>query len=303
MLSFSPIDRHAEVRIESSKIIDFIGNKDSYAVIWHQGKIITKDKAFCFPIKKLDEFGDCLSKPIYLGRNNNRYYFAYQVKYAQQQLEQFELMDLRAASRLESNEYQIGLLFYAQGLFNWHKTHQYCANCGQKTQIIHSGHARSCSNTDCNKQHFPRIEPAVIFSVINKSDSEEKILLARQASWDENRYSVLAGFVEHGESIEDAVKREGYEEVGLAINNINYIASQPWPFPGSLMIGFTAETNQQEITLIDRELEIANWFTAKQIQQKIENGQLKLPFSVSISWHLIDRWFTQQTGYSLKTII
>jgi NAD+ diphosphatase len=149
--------------------------------------------------------------------------------------------------------------------------------------------------------HYPKIDPAVIFSVINNSGPESKILLGRKAVWDEYRYSVIAGFVEQGETLEDSVRREAYEETGLVVEHVEYIASQSWPFPDSLMLGFSCETQHWDIRLIDNELEQASWFSAREIEQKSASGEFKMPFEFSMSWHLIDRWFIQQKGYSLKS--
>ncbi|MCW9018257.1 MAG: NAD(+) diphosphatase, partial [Kangiellaceae bacterium] len=203
---------------------------------------------------------------------------------------------------LIADEEELGLLFHSQGLFNWHRNHKYCAACGCKTEIGNAGHSRKCQNEECNKDHFPRIDPAVIFTISDNSQNKDRLLLARQAAWDEGRYSVIAGFVEPGESLENAVIRETYEEVGLKLKSASYVASQPWPFPSSMMVGFEAVTDTNEITLIDNELEHAMWISADEMIEEIESGKLKLPFSVSISWHLIDRWFHQQTGRSLATV-
>ena len=137
---------------------------------------------------------------------------------------------------------------------HWHNTHQYCGFCGHQTFAQDSGFVRTCSNPECKKQHFPRTDAAVICAITY----QDKILLGRQASWPENRWSVIAGFVEPGESLEQAVAREALEEAGVSVANIRYFASQPWPFPQSLMVGFTAEAQNDEISLKDQELEQAH---------------------------------------------
>jgi NAD+ diphosphatase len=209
--------------------------------------------------------------------------------------------ELRAISQSLS-QLEFGQLFYAQGLINWHFSHQFCAKCGARTKLASSGHSRICNNEHCAKEHFPRIEPAVIFSIETVIDGVPKLLLARQENWPDKRYSVLAGFAEHGESLELAVKREAYEEVGLSVNNIQYHSSQPWPFPASLMLGFHCETNEHDICLIDQELEQAHWYSAKEIKTAVESNQLLMPFSISISWQLVDHWYKNQTGEPLKSI-
>jgi NAD+ diphosphatase len=142
----------------------------------------------------------------------------------------------------------------------------------------------------------------VIFSVVNQTGPESLILLGRQARWDKGRYSVIAGFVEPGESLEDAVRREALEETGLRLHRVSYIASQPWPFPDSLMVGFDCETEDRHIELKDQELEAANWFSASDIEKGVRSGELSMPFKLSISWYLIDRWFRHQTGDTIASL-
>ena len=303
MLNYPPIDRHAEIRNDKIAINNLQQAANSRTILWHKGQVLVKDKAVkLFQTDELETIQGHLSEPIYLGKHDGSPYFTCHIDKWTKSCEAFETVNLRTAG-LFVTETQLGLLFYSQGLFNWHRSHQFCANCGSKTHISSAGHSRTCQNNDCVKQHFPRIEPAVIFSITNNRESQSRLLLARQASWDKNRYSVLAGFVEPGESLENAVRREGFEEVGLKIDDVSYIASQPWPFPASLMLGFESETNEETITLIDDELEEAIWVTAQEMNTKIRSGELKLPFSVSISWHLIDRWYGAQTGDSLKSLL
>jgi len=302
MLSFPNIDRHAEIREAATQTQQFFESADSRVLLWYKGKLLVREKqSLYFRFDELKPLGEQVSSPIYLGRHQKRAYFACHIQDWHPQFDSDRLFDLRSASRF-TQDFHLGLLFYSQGLLNWHHNHPFCAKCGARTEICKSGHARQCVNPDCMREHFPRIEPAVIFSVVNKSATEQKILLARQSSWDENRYSVIAGFIEPGESLEDGVRREALEETALTVNNLEYVCSQPWPFPGSLMIGYTCETLDTSVTLLDQELEEAHWFSAEQIVQSIAQGRLKLPFRLSISWHLINRWFKSQTGRSLDEI-
>jgi len=302
MLSYPQINRHAEIRGDESAVTSLFNTPQSSIILWHQGKVITQNEQLVFFTRhEIEQLAETFAFQLYLGKDQQQTYFACYLEQLPDELAAYQLVNVRTAG-LFVNQQELGLLFYAQGLFNWHKGHGYCANCGHTTEITNSGHARRCENSNCQKQHFPRIEPAVIFSVINNCESESRILLARQGAWDENRYSVLAGFVEAGESLENAVRREGFEEVGLVIDEVSYVASQPWPFPSSLMLGFETETSEHEIRLIDEEIEKAIWVTASEMKSKIQSGHLKLPYSVSISWHLIDRWFNDQTGDSLRNI-
>ena len=299
IFSYSPIDRQSEIRADTSLIRDYLQSDKSRIMLWFEGNLITRENNFYFLFEELQQPEKQLVDVIYLGHREGCYYFSSQLNQQYAQFDCFKLLNLRSAS-LTVNDYHLGLLYYSQGLLNWHLNHQYCGSCGSDTRAIHSGHVRQCNNSDCNQEHYPSINPAVIFMIINKTQVEPKILLARQSSWDDCRYSVIAGFVESGETLEDAVKREAYEETGLSVDNIHYADSQPWPFPGSIMVGFNCETSQQDITLIDQELEKASWFSADEIESKCKSGDLKMPFTASIAWHLIDRWFIQQKGYSLS---
>lgn len=179
-----------------------------------------------------------------------------------------------------------GLLAYARGMLRWHQQHTYCGVCGSHTAMLEAGFIRRCTAAECGQQHFPRTDPAIIVLVTH----ENRALLGRQAKWDATWYSVLAGFVEPGESLEQAVRREVKEEAGISVGEVRYDSSQPWPFPSSLMIGFTAEALDDDIRIHDQELEDARWFTREDVDAGIEAGELRLSPSISISRHLIESW-------------
>jgi NAD+ diphosphatase len=144
-----------------------------------------------------------------------------------------------------------------------------------------------CTNDACGRHHFPRIDPAIIVLVT----SGERCLLGRKPEWPPKRYSTLAGFVEPGESLEAAVVREVREETSVEVESIHYFASQPWPFPSSLMLGFRAEAASDGIDVGEDELEDARWFTRQEMRDSIADGTLKLPFHLAISYHLIESWY------------
>lgn len=180
---------------------------------------------------------------------------------------------------------EANLAAHARGLVLWHQTQQFCGRCGSSARPEAGGNSRRCVNVDCAKEVFPRVDPAIIVLV---SDGD-RCLLGRQSGWPEGRYSTIAGFVEPGESLEDAVRREVFEETNIHVAAAEYQSSQPWPFPSSLMLGFRAEATQgipQEIRLNDKELEDARWFTRKELL----SGFPKLPFSISIAHRLVNGW-------------
>ena len=269
-------------------------------LLWYQGKLIKGNaESLYFLFDELQGVKSYLSEPVYLGLHESLNYFAYQLNQWHTDFNNLELVNLRQAT-LTVSDYHLGLLYHSQGILNWLSNHPFCSKCGSQTKVINSGHGRKCSNPDCGREHYPRIDPAVIFSIINNTGPESKILLARKSIWDKHRHSVVAGFSEPGETLEDAVKREAYEETGLKVNNVRYFDSQPWPFPGQIMLGFSCETEQWDIQLIDHELESANWFSADEIESKLKSDELKMPFQASISWQLINRWFFSQKNYELE---
>jgi NAD+ diphosphatase len=177
------------------------------------------------------------------------------------------------------------LLAYARALSLWKSRHRYCGVCGAPNLPARAGHVLHCSRAECGNESFPRLDPAIIVLVTDATG--ERALLGRQASWAPGRYSTIAGFVEPGESLEDAVVREVAEETGILVGDVEYEASQPWPFPSSLMLGFRAVARTHDITLHDGELEDARWFT----RADLASGTPGLPPAGAISTRLIDRWY------------
>jgi len=177
---------------------------------------------------------------------------------------------------------EAALLAYARALSVWRTRSAHCGVCGAPTAPTRGGHCLVCTNAGCAEEFFPRIDPAIIVLV---SDGE-RALLGRQASWPPRRYSTIAGFVEPGESLEDAVGREVEEETGVIVSSARYESSQPWPFPSSLMLGFRAEAAAGSEVRVGGELEDARWFTRAQLQA----GEALAPPSHSISWRLICGW-------------
>lgn len=182
-----------------------------------------------------------------------------------------------------------GLLVHAVGLVNWHASHPRCPRCGAPTETVRGGAVRRCPAD--GSEHFPRTDPAVIMLV---TDGADRCVLGRQEVWPAGRFSTLAGFVEPGEGAEQAVVREVQEETGLTVRDVRYCASQPWPFPASLMLGFTAVTDADaEPRPRDGELAEARWFHRDEVRAAGtwgSRGRLQLPGRISIAWKLITDW-------------
>lgn len=210
------------------------------------------------------------------------------------------------------------ILALAKGLVHWHSSHQYCGSCGNINRATEAGHARKC--TECRNLTFPRTDPAVIMLVEKMfDDGIARCLLGRQASWPSGMYSTLAGFVDPGESLEEAVIREVKEESAIETQKPHYIASQPWPFPASIMLGFTAQATSEHIDISQDSLEDAQWFSREQLAKFLthtavintenqtkavnmermegsEKAQYKMSSSDSISSYLITAWLRKEIG-------
>ncbi|WP_405061244.1 NAD(+) diphosphatase [Kribbella sp. NBC_01505] len=189
---------------------------------------------------------------------------------------------------------EAGIAVHAIGLAHWHAVNTHCANCGEHTVVVEAGHVRDCPN--CGMHHFPRTDAAIIVLV---TDDEDRALLGRNGAWPEGRYSTLAGFVEPGESLEAAVRREVFEESGVVVGSeVLYAGSQPWPFPSSLMLGFYAKAIGTEIEVDGDEISDAKWFTREDLRALVEAGTMALPGNISISRRLIEGWYGEELSGS-----
>jgi NAD+ diphosphatase len=227
---------------------------------------------------------------IFLGFRDAKPYFAIDLSHIDEPHELPELAgagefaDLRDLSLTMPRE-DGGMLAYVRALSHWHRTHQFCGRCGAKTEMIDAGHVRRCTNSACNAQHFPRTDAAVIM-LVSRGD---RIVLARKKGWPEGRFSILAGFVEPGETLEGAVVREVMEEIGIPVTNVRYHSSQPWPFPSNLMMGYVAQAESDTIRISDDELEEARWFHRDELIEEAR-AYTETPHSVSIARRLIAEW-------------
>ncbi|MFZ3454715.1 NAD(+) diphosphatase [Arthrobacter sp. 7Tela_A1] len=179
-----------------------------------------------------------------------------------------------------------GLFVEACAVANWHATHTHCPRCGAPTVLVQGGWVRRCPED--GSQHFPRTDPAIIVAI---TDPQDRILLGSAAAWPGSRYSTLAGFVEPGESLEAAVIREVAEESNVVVRNPQYLGSQPWPFPCSLMLGFCAEADGTEPQADGVEMSDVRWFTRKELTEAVASGEITIPSTISIARNLIDRWY------------
>jgi NAD+ diphosphatase len=226
---------------------------------------------------------------ILLGLQDDIAYFAVGLSALSPGLtEQGQFLDLRQVAPL-LDEQDGTLLAFARAMTYWHHRHRFCGDCGSPTDSVEAGYMRVCTNANCGQRQFPRTDPAIIVLVT----CGERGLLGRKSIWPEGMVSTIAGFVEPGESIEDAVLREVREETGVCVTEMHYQSSQPWPFPTSLMLGFRAKAKGETIQVDEDELEDARWFTRDELKHGLEQGTIRLPPEISISRRLIEGWFDQ----------
>jgi len=225
---------------------------------------------------------------ILLGEQGGRTYAAVLVD---QVPEQLSPVGIRILAPLLTPD-ELSLAIHAVGVGRWLAAHRFCARCGGRLTVHEAGHLLRCP--DCGAKHFPRTDPAVIMLI---TDDRDRALLARNAAWPAKRFSTLAGFVEPGETLEDAVRREAAEEVGVVVGDVQYAASQPWPFPSSLMVGFTGRATATRITVDGEEIAEAEWFTRSELVRRVAEDEIRLPPApLSVSRWLIERWVGRPIG-------
>ena len=265
--------------------------------IWREFCMVSGDPPA--PVTALDDGRRRLVReagtPVFLGLDGDTGLFAVDLS----PLDQERAVEITAADRVgdlrgfagTSSAADAAILAYARGLVHWNRHQRFCGTCGAETFSRHAGHLRVCGNEPCGRWHFPRIEPAVI-TLVESAGPPPRCLLARHNGSAPDSYALVAGFVEIGESLEDAVRREVAEETGVSLAAVEYFASQAWPFPAGLMVGFRATAAGESITADGQEIVEARWFTRAELSRRAASGR-PLGREDSIDRHLLRSWLDQ----------
>ncbi len=300
------LNRDVELRDDTQWVSKTLAKPDTRLVpLWRSRSLLERDDdgttaIYLSPEQLADP--DRIQPPTLLGNDGEREYFAVSVTDSQKdsilkQLPKARFADLRRAS-IDMAAKHAGILAYAKALHYWQHRHAFCGVCGSPNLLRSAGHRMKCSNDECGRESFPRIDPAIIVLVTHK----DACLLGRNSKWPAKHFSTLAGFVEPGESLEDAVVREVYEEVELHLQDIRYVSSQPWPFPASAMCGFYAEARDRNNGVSD-EVEEVRWFTVESLTQAVLDNEVRLSPPVSIAFRLLADWFRNSGGGDLEKLV
>jgi len=291
------LDRASHLRTDETWLTaQFKDERTLVIPVWRTRNLVAnreQPQGVMLPTTRARDLIDAARATVLLGIRNDVAHFAVDISLLEEHdvcgiHDDSEFVDLRSVGPVMDRS-EASILAYAKGIMHWHARHEFCGSCGHPTEIREAGHLRKCTNPECGALHFPRTDPAVIMLV----GKDDRALLGRKAEWIEGMYSTLAGFVEPGESLEQAVAREVMEEAGVKITNIRYHSSQPWPFPSSLMLGFYADALNDDFHLNDDELEDLQWFTRQELADG-GAGIARRPRSDSIARRLIDEWILQE---------
>jgi len=301
------IDRASRRRRDDVWVAAQVEARESrFLPVWGEEVLVTDESpprpGWLGPDRARDLLGEAESV-ILLGEDGDHAYFALGLPVSRDSLPGTlarigTFRRLRTVAALLDGQ-AASMLAYAKALVHYHHHHRFCGRCGAPTMSAAGGQLRQCTNPACGQQDFPRTDPAIIVLV----SSGDRCLLGRQPTWPEHYYSIIAGFVEPGETLEAAVVREVKEETGIRVRDVQYHSSQPWPFPRSLMMGFTATAETTAIRLHDGELEEARWLSRDDIVRELKQGTLQLPSLISISHRLIETWFDADGSRSLKQLL
>ena len=292
-LSRSSVERAAQVRTDEHGLRAVLDDPATRVLVLRNGKTLVTQAPTRLVLRGPDS-DDAGREPWFLGVRDGVSYVAVQDEVAAEAEDESAMTASGATWRglrevgADLDDADAGLLTTATALAEWHRRHAHCPRCGAVTSIAQGGWVRRCEVD--GSQHHPRTDPAIIVAV---TDADDRLLLATGLPWPEGRVSVLAGFVEAGESLEQAVAREVHEEVGLRVDGLVYRGNQPWPFPASLMFAFRARARPPatELVVQQDELRSAGWYTRAELRAGIDHGELTLPSRVSIAHRLIQEWF------------
>jgi NAD+ diphosphatase len=305
-LNLSPIDRGSDLRTDAAKLEQ----------LWKKAQIIQLVDARLSAANDALTFIDARAvsellasfvegERFFLGisRDDDQPYFAWRTTWINQPIddgsgdfEKDKYQGFKTLRELGGNldAEDLTLAMHAVGLANWHENHTHCSKCGAQTVSDLGGSVRVC--VEDSTQHHPRTDPAVIVLV---RDADDRILLGHQPIWPEKRFSTFAGFVETGESFEECVSREVFEEAGIYPSQVKYITSQPWPFPASIMIAFEAFAERPQDARPDgQEITAVRWLSRDEMKQTVASGEILLPPGISVARRMIESWYTRVDGYS-----
>lgn len=284
---WSMLDRAALLRTRHDELDTLLRGDDGLFVpMWRNRNLVVSSK-----LARLDRDAALVSAAdeiVFLGKLEDRPYFALALPASDDAAAlcaaHGDFDDLRMAGPFMDRS-DAELAAYARGMIYWHRNHRYCGKCGSTTTSTDFGHVRVCGS--CEKRHFPRTDPAVMALIMDG----DRCVLARQPRFPPNMFSILAGFVEPGETLEVSVAREVREEVGLEVTDLRYVSSQPWPFPASLMLGWVMRATTTDIHLDDDELEEARWFSRDEVRS---GAGILVPPSFSLAGQLIELWLADE---------
>ena len=296
------LDRAAHLRAKDDKLMAMESDSRSRAYVVHRDSLVVKkDGDATRALLSMDEALKFGANPgtIFLGLRDGAAIFGMGISQAAAEgllnRKDVEVADLRGmATQGVVPPHELSAIAMAKSMVNWHQRHGYCANCGQRTAMKEGGWKRDCQS--CKAEHFPRTDPVVIML----ASSGEHCLLGRSPRFVPTMWSCLAGFIEPGESMEDAVRRETREEAGITCGRVAYFATQPWPFPTSLMIGCHAEALTDEIVVDREELEGARWFSKDEVESMLMRKHpqgLTTPPPVAIAHHIIRAWLEDEISF------
>jgi len=290
----SPLDRVDYLRKDPAWLASAVAADESYFVLVVDGDVLVHPDGQRL-LARREEISQLLvedlSQTTLLGTWDGTPIFA--IPTTEDALNDWERMDIRLAGQA-LNADVASIAAHARALDLWRARTKFCSVCGSSLISTHAGHVLQCTSKSCGVDHFPRVDTAVIMLV---HDGGDRILLGRSAGWPEGMHSVLAGFLEPGESLEEAVAREVFEEAGVRVRDVQYHSSQPWPFPASLMVGFSCEAKATALNIDTHEIESADWYSREQLLLPHDQRPVKLPRRLSVSRRLIEDWLAHPEDY------